>query len=129
MGQAYENLGRDADAKLANQQLLERLPVYLLQNPDDSRARMYYAVTLAGIGRADEAVRECATALELTPGDPLMLYNVACLYSRLGEIRRAIEALQQAVAAGYWNYGWMKHDPDLDPIRNEPEFEQLLQGR
>jgi adenylate cyclase len=84
---------------------------------------------LAGAGRTDEAIREGATALELTPGDPLMLYNVACLYSRLGEARRALDALQQAVAAGYWNYGWMKHDPDLEPIRNEPEFVQFMQGR
>jgi len=47
----------------------------------------------------------------MSPGDSVMLYNGACLYSRLGETRRAIDTLRQAVAAGVTNFGWMKHDP------------------
>jgi hypothetical protein len=57
-----------------------------------------------------------------------MLYNGACLYSRLGETRRAVATLREAIAAGVTNYAWMKHDPDFDPIRNDPEFIELMQG-
>ena len=77
-------------------------------------------------GRGD---REGAKALELSPGDPMMLYNCACLYSRLGETGRAVDTLRQAISGGYENFGWMKHDPDLDPLREHPEFIALMQGR
>ena len=75
------------------------------------------------------SVTASAKALELSPGDPVMLYNGGCLYSQLGEKERAIATLKQAIAAGYWNLGWMQHDPDLDPLRGEPEFVELMKGR
>jgi hypothetical protein len=57
-----------------------------------------------------------------------MLYNGACLYSQLGETRKAIATLREAIAAGVTNLGWMKNDPDLAPLREDPEFLQLAQG-
>ncbi len=128
VAQTCQGLGRTAEAEAASRQVQELLPNYLLQNPDDSRALMVYAISLASSGRTDEAVDAGAKALELSPGDPVMLYNGACLYSQLGETRRAIATLQEAVAAGYWNFGWMQHDPDLDPLRDDPEFAALMKG-
>lgn len=61
------------------------------------------------VGRREDAVREGDTALELSPGDSVMLYNGACLYAQLGEKRRAIATLREAIAAGVENYGWMKN--------------------
>jgi TolB-like protein/Flp pilus assembly protein TadD len=129
LAQTCEGLGRKAEADVASEQLLALLPNYLLQNPDDSRARMYYAITLAERGRKEEAIREGAAALELSPGDPMMLYNCACLYARLGETERAVDTLRQAMSGGYENFGWMKHDPDLDSLRDDPGFIALMQGR
>jgi adenylate cyclase len=126
VAQTCQGLGRMEEAGAAKQQVMELLPNYLLQNPDDSRARMVYATCLASFGRKDEAVNEGAKALELSPGDPVMLYNGACLYSQLGEVARGIATLKQAVAAGYWNVGWMQHDPDLNPLRGDPEFTELM---
>nr|WP_255453952.1 tetratricopeptide repeat protein [Thioalkalivibrio sp. XN279] len=117
----------EADAlaiKLAD----EVLPTYLLQNPDDSRARMFYAIALAELGRRDEAIEEGSTALEMSPGDSVMLYNGACLYAQLGEIRKAVDALRQAIAGGTDIPGWTKNDPDLDPLRDDPEFIALTSG-
>jgi adenylate cyclase len=122
-------LGREQDAAHARGQLLERMPTYLLQNPDDGRQRMIYAIVLAEVGRNEEALREAAQAEELSPNDPLMLYNVACVYSRLGEPRRAVEALRQAIAAGYENFPWLRNDPDLDALREEADFKELMTGR
>ncbi len=128
LSQTLENLDRQHDAAAAENRLLELLPNYLLQNPDDARARIFFAATLAKLDRKDEAIREGAAALELSPGDPMMLYNCACLYSRLGETDRAIATLERAIAGGYENFRWMQHDPDLDPLRSDPRFHALIQG-
>jgi TolB-like protein/Flp pilus assembly protein TadD len=126
--QTCRALGSLDDARQASQQVLQLLPDYLLQNPDDARARMVYAITLASDGRHGEAVAEGNHAVELSPDDPLMLYNVACLFAQLREVDRAVVALQRAVQAGYWDYGWMAHDPDLDPLREDPRFLELTRG-
>jgi len=117
-----EELGRPEEARVTRDQILRLLPGYLLQNPDDSRARMFYAVSLAEVGRKDEALEEGAKALEINPDDARMLYNGGCLYSRLGEVQRAVEMLQQAVARGFSDLGWMKHDADLTALRDNADF-------
>jgi adenylate cyclase len=127
VAQTCLGLGRKEEAEAAYSQLLEIMPNYLLQNPDDSRARLIFANQLGRIGRRDEAIRQGTKALELCPGDPMMLYNAACMYANLGESRLALDALHQAVEAGYRNFGWIRNDPDLVSLRNDPEFLALMQ--
>jgi tetratricopeptide (TPR) repeat protein len=129
LAQTFENLKRTEEANAEEQRLLELLPNYLLQNPDDARARIFYASSLAKVGRKDEAIREGAMATELSPGDPMMLYNCACLYATLREVEQALTALERAVGGGYENFRWMAHDPDLDVLRGEPRFLALIAGR
>lgn len=124
-GQTLVGLGRKEEAEACARKVLEILPNYLLQNPDDSRARMFYAVTLCDMGDREGAVREGHAAIEASPGDSVMLYNAACLYARLGENRRALDTLREAIAAGVRNFTWMKNDPDFDSLRGEPEFIEL----
>jgi adenylate cyclase len=126
--QALESLGRTAEAETALGRIMEILPNYLLQNPDDARAKMFYAVALQEVGRRNDAIAEGAAALALAPGDSLMLYNGACLYARLGEKKRAIATLREAIAAGVTNFQWMIHDPDLSCLRDDPEFIALSRG-
>jgi tetratricopeptide (TPR) repeat protein len=114
--------------EFARKTLLDRLPTHLLQNPDDARAHIIYALMLADSNRKGEALQECDQAIELSPGDPVMLYNCTCFYSRLGEIDRALGALRQAIAAGYSNVEWAKQDPDLNPLRDNPDFQTLMEG-
>ena len=123
-----DGLERRSEARAARDQMLDRLPNYILQNPDDSRARMFYAVTLAEVGRKDDAIREGSNALEISPDDPMMLYNCACLHSRLGETQHALELLRQAISKGQLNFGWMRHDPDLAALRDNAEFIALTGG-
>lgn len=127
--QAYVGLGRTAEAEAANRHLVGLMPNYLLQNPDDSRAKMFYAIALLEVGRREEAIAEGDTALAMSPGDSLMLYNGACLYAQLGDTKKAVATLRDAIGAGVTNYGWIKHDPDFDPIRKEPEYLELMKGQ
>jgi len=126
--QTLVSLGRTDEAQLALGRIMEVLPNYLLQNPDDARARLFYAMTLYEVGRRDEAIAEADAAIEMAPNDSLMRYNVACLYGRTGDKARAMAALREAVASGVTNFQWWEHDPDLDSLRDDPEFIELSKG-
>ncbi len=129
VAQTCLSLGRNEEADVVYRHLLELMPNYLLQNPDDARARLIYANQLGRAGLRDDAMREGTNALVLSPGDPMMLYNAACMYISLGEKGRALDALRQAIEAGYTNFGWMRNDPDLVSLRDEPDFSAMLAGR
>jgi len=125
----YKRLGNEQKMMETVEATLEMLPRYVTRHPDDARARMFLASMLAAAGRLEQARAEGARALELSPGDAQMMYNAACFYAQLGEKDRAAETLRGAVAAGYQHYAWIKRDPDLDDIRNEPAYIDLMKGR
>ncbi len=125
----YERLG---NVEKFNEVLKAAIKVYsryLYQHPDDSRAHMLYALDLLLVGNNEEAKSEAAKAIELNPTDPLMQYNASCFYSRLGDKNLAIETLKNAMTAGYQDYEWIKRDSDLENIRSEPKFLELMRGK
>ncbi len=125
----YERLNdREQHAKTMDA-LIEFFPRYLMQHPDDARGHMYFAIHLATVERADEAKTEGQRALELNPNDSLMMYNAACLYARLGEKKQAVEMLKNAIKNGQEDFEWIKRDPDLDTLREEPEYIEIMNGR
>ncbi len=126
---SYEKLGEKELYRTALNNALPVLSGHLSRYPDDGRAHMLYGVVLVQVGRTEEAKPEAAKALELNPNDSLMLYNGACFYARLGETRLALDTLKNAILAGHANYEWIKRDPDLESIRNEPEYLELMKGK
>jgi serine/threonine protein kinase/Tfp pilus assembly protein PilF len=126
---AYERLGNIEKFNEVLKAAIKVYSRYLYQHPDDSRAHMLYALDLLLIGNNEEAKVEAAKAVELNPTDPLMQYNASCFYSRLGEKQLAIETLKNAMTAGYQDYEWIKRDSDLDNIRNEQKFLDLMRGK
>ena len=125
----YEKLGEKEKVKEVLETTEDVYSRYISQHPDDSRAHMFFAIDLALLEKKDDAKKEAAMAIELNPTDPLMQYNAACFYSNIGEKNLAIETLKNAMAAGYQDYEWIKRDSDLDNIRNEPRFIELMKGK
>jgi Flp pilus assembly protein TadD len=125
----YERLGDTESYNTAVGQELEVYPRYLAKFPEDPRAHIFYAVALARAGRIEEGKLEAEKAIELNPTDPLMMYNVACFYAQIGEVALALDSLKNALDAGMADYEWIKRDPDLDRIRNEPAFGDLMRGK
>jgi tetratricopeptide (TPR) repeat protein len=122
-------LGDEKGQKETLALLMEVYPRYLSDHPDDARAHVVYAIDLVKVGKIEEAKAEGKRAVELSPDDSLMSYNVACLYSRLGEKKQGIAYLQKAIEQGYTNFEWLKRDPDLNNIQNEPEFIELMKDK
>lgn len=127
--QTLEGLGRHEEAKAAAERMVEMMPTYLLQNPDDARGRMVYAHMLCSIGQTEQGKIEAQAAIDAAPDDSVMAYNAACLYGKLGETRRALDTLRQAIDAGVKNFDWMRHDPDLNSLREIPEFIAMTEGK
>ncbi len=126
---AYDRLDDKESSKKILNESLNVYPRYFMQHPDDARAHLYYANTLVRVGKIEEAKKEATKAVELNPSDPLMQYNVACFYSLLNDKKTAVEAIKNAFKAGYADYEWTKRDSDLDNIRQEPEFIELLKDK
>jgi tetratricopeptide (TPR) repeat protein len=129
LSNVYERLGEDQKFRDLMLRVVEIYPHYLSDHPDDAYRRMAFAVNLTYVGKIEEAKREGEQALELSHGDPIMMYYGACLYSRLGELQRAVDLLKSAVANGYENFDWIKRDPDCKNIRNERGYIELMKGK
>ena len=54
-------------------------------------------------------------------------FNAACYWSMAGETGRALESLELALQLGFGQLPWVEADPDLDPIRDDPEYERLIE--
>lgn len=104
-------------------------PSYLLHHPDDARAHQFYAFTLKRLGRVEEAKEEMNKGIEQNPNDPIIIYNAACFYALIGDKTMSIKNLKKAIGNGFENYEYIKHDPDLNSIRTEPDFITLIQGK
>lgn len=85
---------------------------------------------LARLGRRDEAHREAQTALTLS-ADPVVVYVVACAYARTAAAHpddrpQALGYLRQALRSGYRDFRTIDSDPDLESIRDLPEFQDAV---
>ena len=58
--------------------------------------------------------------------DPDIAYAVASVYALEGERDQAFEWLQRSIALGNENAPWLKRDPTLASLREDPRFKQLL---
>jgi tetratricopeptide (TPR) repeat protein len=64
--------------------------------------------------------------ISLRPSDPLAYYNLACSYALLKKTDLAIKTLTRAVELGYRDFRYIREDHDLDAVRSDPRFRQLL---
>ena len=62
----------------------------------------------------------------LRPEDPLVLYNLACSYALLKQIRLSLNALCQAVEFGYDDFAYMRRDSDLQNLMKDQRARAFL---
>jgi adenylate cyclase len=128
--QIYRSLDRDADARSAARRGVERVERDLTLHPDNPRSAYLGAAALVALGENDRAREWLSRALAIDPHDIWTQYNAACIYTNLGDIERALDVLESVLQhAGYeLKHGWIKHDSDLDPLRNHPRFQKILES-
>ena len=62
----------------------------------------------------------------LRKDDPIVHYNLACSCSLLRQRDEAFKALFDAVELGYRDVEHMQSDNDLDNIRSDPRYEEVV---
>ena len=67
--------------------------------------------------------------LKSAPHDADALYNAACDYALAGKKEQAVVSLVSAVENGFVNFAHLQHDSDLDSIRSEKGYLELLARR
>ena len=118
LGLVYACEGRDEDAIAAFQQVIEIDPEYSLAH-----------ATLGGyyrkMGLEDLAQKHIGKAMK-NIFDSENEYNRACLEAICGNADQAIDLLRVALKNKQTYVDWILRDPDLDFIRQDPRFKQLI---
>ncbi|MCZ6601924.1 MAG: tetratricopeptide repeat protein, partial [Planctomycetota bacterium] len=72
------------------------------------------------------AEKEFLKALEIDPDSDLAYYNLACTYSLWGKTDEALRCLGLSLENGFRKFQHMEKDEDLDPIRDDERYKELL---
>jgi adenylate cyclase len=118
------------DAKEAARQGLQRVEKEVKAHPDNASALCFGAILLAEIGEVERAL-SWATRAEMFVGDDILVhYNLGCCYAKLAKSDQAMQCLERQLAASpqynRWSLSWMKQDSDLDSLRSDPRFLDLI---
>ena len=79
-------------------------------------------------GRIADGLRMDRKLVKLQPGNATAHYNLACSLALSRRKADALRSLRDAVHLGYDDFEWMSQDPDLEGLKNHPEFTNLLQA-
>jgi tetratricopeptide (TPR) repeat protein len=113
------NVSQDEFEREFFQSILER---------NDSHAEVLrrQAELLSRHGDHQGALRLDRRLVELHPDDPVVHYNAACSLAQTGHRSEAIRSLTRAIELGYDDFAHIEADADLDGLRDEPSFQELL---
>ena len=127
----YRAIGDDVQARSAAKNAISRVEAVIAKDPTNCSAIAMGATALGALGEEDRAREWIRRALMLDPENLLGRYNIACvLASDLEDHDGAIEALKPYFerTSSTTEIRHLEADPDLDPIRQDPRFKDMLAG-
>ena len=126
VAQSYEDLGHPDLAKVCRLRGVAIAEAHLRMMPDDARALYMGANGLVALGEVEKGLEWAKRAVGMGPDDPMLLYNVACIFSMANRVDEALGYIEAAVAHGMRLRGWLEHDSNLDNIRDTPRFQAVM---
>ncbi len=126
--QCYRSLGRAQDGKEAARRGITLAEHELTLHPEDPRPAHLGIAALIELGETERAREWIARALAIDPDDVRTQYNVACGYTRLGDIEAAFDLLERLLPrVGPELHQWIKHDSDFDALRSHTRYQKILE--
>jgi adenylate cyclase len=125
--QCYLSKGDVESARKSARAAMARVEAVIAAEPDHGRALGYGAGLLANLGEKERAMEWIERGTLLDPDNTILHFNFVCALSRMGEIEAAIDLLSSVIfkaSKGWLN--WLDKDTDLDPLRDQPRFVEVV---
>ena len=74
-----------------------------------------------------EAINAFSHSISLGYRQATAMYNVACGYALLNDKENALFWLDRSIAVGFDRADLLRVDSDLDPLRSDPRFKEIVQ--
>jgi serine/threonine protein kinase/tetratricopeptide (TPR) repeat protein len=101
----------------------------LAQHPNLHGVRPLLAMCLSAQGEHDAALAELNEDVKRTASvDPDIAYGVASVYALEGLFDDALDWLRRSVALGNENSFWFEHDPNLQALRDDARFGEIMKS-
>jgi TolB-like protein/Flp pilus assembly protein TadD len=134
--EAYALKGDAANVRTYAEEARKAFEEQLRVTPNDAGRRIELGFSLAYLGRKDEAIREGLRGVELDPvakdayGGAFYQHQLVRIYILVGQPEKALDQLEPLLKIPYWlSPGWLKIDPNFDPLRKNPRFQKLVAGK
>jgi tetratricopeptide (TPR) repeat protein len=120
----YYYLGLLFSVEQQNEEAIQAFQFVLRKNPDYILAHSALAGVYHRMGLENKANHHISIALPKMNNEST--YNRACFYVICGDHELAFEFLRLALTNRETTIDWIKSDPDLDPIRSDQRYQELI---
>jgi tetratricopeptide (TPR) repeat protein len=133
--QAYALRGDTANVRRYAEEARKAFAEQLRAVPDDAGRRVSLGLSLAYLGRKEEAIREGERGAALTPvakdarSGAYYQHQLVRISMIVGESERALDRLEPLLRIPYYlSPGWLRIDPNFDSLRQNLRFRRLVAG-
>jgi tetratricopeptide (TPR) repeat protein len=136
LAQAASRSKDDRKVRQYAEEARKALEGHLEKDPDHAWRRAYQGLSLAYLGRCEEAVREGGRAVALRPvakdalSGPYIQHQLVRIHILCGNEEKALDLLEPLLKIPYiLTPAWLRIDPNFDPLRKHPRFQRLVAGK
>jgi TolB-like protein/tetratricopeptide (TPR) repeat protein len=133
--QVFALKGDTANVRVHAEEARRAFAEQLREVPNDAPRHAILGLSLAFLGRKEEAIREGQRAAELLPVSrdanvgPYLQHQLIWIYILVGEHEKALDHLEQLLKVPYYvSPRWLAIDPNFSPLRSNPRFQKLVAG-
>jgi TolB-like protein/Flp pilus assembly protein TadD len=130
----YYLAGDEARSQAAAEEALPHMERYARERPDDAFSHVAYGLTLAALGRHQEAVQEGELAMEILPLEkdaiyaPFLIWWMGTIYVMVGDYEAALDQMEVLLSIpSTHSVATMEGSPLLDKVRDLPRYQQLIE--